>query len=34
LNESGHEHVYDAAEKPLLFSQTAAVLEVIVPKGF
>ncbi|XP_027917689.1 very-long-chain (3R)-3-hydroxyacyl-CoA dehydratase PASTICCINO 2A [Vigna unguiculata] len=29
LNESGHEHVYDAAEKPLLFSQTAAVLEIL-----
>ncbi|XP_047177564.1 very-long-chain (3R)-3-hydroxyacyl-CoA dehydratase PASTICCINO 2A isoform X4 [Vigna umbellata] len=29
LNESGHEHVYDAAEKPLLFAQTAAVLEIL-----
>ncbi|ESW28471.1 hypothetical protein PHAVU_003G289100 [Phaseolus vulgaris] len=29
LNESGHEHVYEAAEKPLLFAQTAAVLEIL-----
>lgn len=29
LKESGHEHVYDAAEKPLLFAQTAAVLEIL-----
>ena len=28
LKESGHENLYRAAEKPLLFSQTAAVLEV------
>ncbi|KAF3668646.1 Very-long-chain (3R)-3-hydroxyacyl-CoA dehydratase PASTICCINO 2A [Capsicum annuum] len=28
LNEFGHEHVYDAVEKPLLFAQTAAFLEV------
>lgn len=28
LKELGHEHVYTAAEKPLLFAQTAAVLEV------
>ncbi|KAL2349020.1 hypothetical protein Fmac_003020 [Flemingia macrophylla] len=27
LKESGHENVYHAAEKPLLFAQTAAVLE-------
>ncbi|WVZ22655.1 hypothetical protein V8G54_001199 [Vigna mungo] len=33
LDESGHEHVYDRAEKPLLYAQTAAVLEVIVAKG-
>ncbi|XP_054824382.1 very-long-chain (3R)-3-hydroxyacyl-CoA dehydratase PASTICCINO 2A [Prosopis cineraria] len=29
LKESGHEHVYDAAEKPLLFAQTAAVSEIL-----
>ncbi|XP_028769357.1 very-long-chain (3R)-3-hydroxyacyl-CoA dehydratase PASTICCINO 2A-like [Neltuma alba] len=29
LKESGHEHVYDTAEKPLLFAQTAAVLEIL-----
>ncbi|RDX94255.1 Very-long-chain (3R)-3-hydroxyacyl-CoA dehydratase PASTICCINO 2A, partial [Mucuna pruriens] len=29
LKESGHEHVYNAAEKPLLFAQTAAVLELV-----
>lgn len=28
LRESGHEHVYDAVEKPLLLAQSAAVLEV------
>uniref|UniRef100_M1C659 very-long-chain (3R)-3-hydroxyacyl-CoA dehydratase n=1 Tax=Solanum tuberosum TaxID=4113 RepID=M1C659_SOLTU len=28
LKESGHEHVYDAVEKPLLLAQTAAILEV------
>jgi hypothetical protein len=28
LKEQGHQHVYSAAEKPLLFAQTAAVLEV------
>ncbi|PHT64895.1 hypothetical protein T459_29320 [Capsicum annuum] len=28
LNEFGHEHVYDAVEKPLLFAQTAAFLEI------
>ncbi|XP_054810538.1 very-long-chain (3R)-3-hydroxyacyl-CoA dehydratase PASTICCINO 2B-like [Prosopis cineraria] len=28
LKESGHEHVYSVAEKPMLFSQTAAVLEI------
>ncbi|KAF1873297.1 hypothetical protein Lal_00027335 [Lupinus albus] len=27
LKESGHENVYNAAQKPLLFAQTAAVLE-------
>ncbi|XP_061364783.1 very-long-chain (3R)-3-hydroxyacyl-CoA dehydratase PASTICCINO 2A-like isoform X2 [Gastrolobium bilobum] len=29
LKESGHEHVYNAAEKPLLYAQTAAVLEIL-----
>ncbi|KAG5050786.1 hypothetical protein JHK87_002984 [Glycine soja] len=29
LKESGHESIYHAAEKPLLFAQTAAVLEVL-----
>ncbi|MED6223329.1 Very-long-chain (3R)-3-hydroxyacyl-CoA dehydratase PASTICCINO 2A [Stylosanthes scabra] len=29
LKESGHENVYNAAEKPLLFAQTAAVLEIL-----
>ncbi|KAH1260177.1 Very-long-chain (3R)-3-hydroxyacyl-CoA dehydratase PASTICCINO 2A [Glycine soja] len=29
LKESGHESIYHAAEKPLLFAQTAAVLEII-----
>lgn len=29
LKESGHEHVYDAAERPMLFAQTAAVLEIL-----
>ncbi|KAI4314415.1 hypothetical protein L6164_027327 [Bauhinia variegata] len=29
LKESGHEHVYNAAEKPLLFAQTAAFLEIL-----
>ncbi|MCE2054983.1 Very-long-chain (3R)-3-hydroxyacyl-CoA dehydratase PASTICCINO 2, partial [Datura stramonium] len=29
LKESGHEHVYDAVEKPLLFAQTAAFLEIL-----
>ena len=33
LKESGHEHVYNAAERPLLFAQTAAVLEVLAPKN-
>ncbi|KAF3654326.1 Very-long-chain (3R)-3-hydroxyacyl-CoA dehydratase PASTICCINO 2 [Capsicum annuum] len=28
LKESGHEHVYDAVEKPLLLAQTAAILEL------
>ena len=28
LKETGHEHVYDAVEKPLQLAQTAAVLEV------
>ncbi|OMO73009.1 hypothetical protein COLO4_27351 [Corchorus olitorius] len=27
LKESGHEHVYNAVEKPLLLAQSAAVLE-------
>ncbi|RZB99198.1 Very-long-chain (3R)-3-hydroxyacyl-CoA dehydratase PASTICCINO 2A isoform B [Glycine soja] len=29
LNESGHQYVYNAAEKPLLYAQTAAVLEIL-----
>ncbi|PSS36666.1 Very-long-chain (3R)-3-hydroxyacyl-CoA dehydratase [Actinidia chinensis var. chinensis] len=29
LKESGHEHVYDAVEKPLLLAQSAAVLEIL-----
>ncbi|RAL43937.1 unnamed protein product [Cuscuta campestris] len=29
LRESGHEHVYGAVEKPLLFAQTAALLEIL-----
>ncbi|GKV23511.1 hypothetical protein SLEP1_g33224 [Rubroshorea leprosula] len=29
LTESGHEHVYNAVEKPLLLAQTAAVLEIL-----
>ncbi|KAI9111446.1 hypothetical protein K1719_017136 [Acacia pycnantha] len=29
LKESGHEHVYSVAEKPMLFAQTAAVLEIL-----
>ncbi|KAI4328135.1 hypothetical protein L6164_020516 [Bauhinia variegata] len=29
FKESGHEHVYNAAEKPLLFAQTAAFLEIL-----
>ncbi|XP_020218075.1 very-long-chain (3R)-3-hydroxyacyl-CoA dehydratase PASTICCINO 2A [Cajanus cajan] len=29
LKESGHENIYRAAEKPLLFAQTAAVLEIL-----
>lgn len=29
LKESGHESIYHAAEKPLLFAQTAAVLEIL-----
>ncbi|KAF3639284.1 Very-long-chain (3R)-3-hydroxyacyl-CoA dehydratase PASTICCINO 2 [Capsicum chinense] len=29
LKESGHEHVYDAVEKPLLLAQTAAILEIL-----
>ncbi|XWS45013.1 hypothetical protein CRYUN_Cryun15aG0099300 [Craigia yunnanensis] len=29
LKESGHEHVYDSVEKPLLLSQSAAVLEIL-----
>ncbi|KAK9285529.1 hypothetical protein L1049_024724 [Liquidambar formosana] len=29
LKESGHEHVYNAVERPLQFAQTAAVLEII-----
>ncbi|CAI9111454.1 OLC1v1011676C1 [Oldenlandia corymbosa var. corymbosa] len=29
LKESGHEHVYQAVEKPLLLAQSAAILEII-----
>ncbi|XP_021274075.1 very-long-chain (3R)-3-hydroxyacyl-CoA dehydratase PASTICCINO 2 [Herrania umbratica] len=29
LKESGHEHVYNAVEKPLLLSQSAAALEIL-----
>ncbi|XP_059307408.1 very-long-chain (3R)-3-hydroxyacyl-CoA dehydratase PASTICCINO 2A-like isoform X1 [Lycium ferocissimum] len=29
IKESGHEHVYDAVEKPLFFAQTAAFLEIL-----
>ncbi|XVE83065.1 hypothetical protein DITRI_Ditri16bG0057000 [Diplodiscus trichospermus] len=29
LRESGHEHVYNAVEKPLLLAQSAAVLEIL-----
>ncbi|KAK9670678.1 hypothetical protein RND81_13G217300 [Saponaria officinalis] len=29
LKESGHEHVYDAVERPLQLAQTAAFLEII-----
>lgn len=29
LNESGHEHVYAAVEKPLLLAQSAAFLEIL-----
>lgn len=29
LKETGYEYVYDAVEKPLIFAQTAAFLEVI-----
>ncbi|PON84750.1 Protein-tyrosine phosphatase-like, PTPLA [Trema orientale] len=29
LRDSGHEHVYNAVERPLLLAQTAAVLEII-----
>ncbi|KAL2490691.1 Very-long-chain (3R)-3-hydroxyacyl-CoA dehydratase PASTICCINO 2 [Abeliophyllum distichum] len=29
LKESGHEHVYAAVEKPLLWAQSAAVLEIL-----
>ncbi|KAG4921438.1 hypothetical protein AAZX31_18G134800 [Glycine max] len=29
LNESGHQHVYSAAEKPLHYAQSAAVLEIL-----
>nr|AAK84480.1 putative protein phosphatase [Solanum lycopersicum] len=28
LKETGYEYVYDAVEKPLIFAQTAAFLEV------
>ncbi|KAG4936124.1 hypothetical protein JHK85_051043 [Glycine max] len=33
LNESGHQHVYSAAEKPLHYAQSAAVLEEYVSSG-
>ncbi|KAI9165329.1 hypothetical protein LWI28_011976 [Acer negundo] len=29
LNESGHEHVYNAVQKPLFLAQSAAVLEIL-----
>ncbi|XP_068315631.1 very-long-chain (3R)-3-hydroxyacyl-CoA dehydratase PASTICCINO 2A [Pyrus communis] len=29
LNESGHQHVYSAVERPLLLAQSAAVLEIL-----
>ncbi|CAN8236798.1 unnamed protein product [Cochlearia groenlandica] len=29
LKETGHEHVYDAVEKPLQLAQTAAILEIL-----
>ncbi|TXG60089.1 hypothetical protein EZV62_014662 [Acer yangbiense] len=29
LNESGHEHVYNAVQKPLILAQSAAVLEIL-----
>ncbi|KAL4352364.1 hypothetical protein GQ457_06G043730 [Hibiscus cannabinus] len=29
LKESGHEHLYNAVEKPLLLAQSAAVLEIL-----
>ncbi|KAA3464128.1 very-long-chain (3R)-3-hydroxyacyl-CoA dehydratase PASTICCINO 2 [Gossypium australe] len=29
LKESGHEHVYNAVEKPLLLAQSAAVMEIL-----
>ncbi|XP_026388328.1 very-long-chain (3R)-3-hydroxyacyl-CoA dehydratase PASTICCINO 2-like [Papaver somniferum] len=29
LKESGHEHVYNAVEKPLLLAQTAAIMEIL-----
>ncbi|XP_022773892.1 very-long-chain (3R)-3-hydroxyacyl-CoA dehydratase PASTICCINO 2A-like [Durio zibethinus] len=29
LKESGHEHVYNAVEKPLLLAQSAAILEIL-----
>ncbi|KAL3527543.1 hypothetical protein ACH5RR_012199 [Cinchona calisaya] len=29
LKESGHQHVYQAVEKPLLLAQSAAILEII-----
>ncbi|VVA21049.1 PREDICTED: very-long-chain [Prunus dulcis] len=29
LNESGHQHVYKAVERPLLLAQSAAVLEIL-----
>ncbi|CAN6542097.1 unnamed protein product [Malus baccata var. baccata] len=29
LSESGHQHVYNAVERPLLLAQSAAVLEIV-----
>ncbi|KAM1022883.1 hypothetical protein ACFX2I_043738 [Malus domestica] len=29
LSESGHQHVYNAVERPLLLAQSAVVLEIV-----